>query len=155
VIGASGSGKSSLLHAGLLPRLTAPGVLADVDLWRPVTLTASGEPIRALAQALFEDRALGTELKAGDFTTPELLAQVWAAGGNAARARIRAALARAAVLRARAMHYDTARPAKLMIALDQVERLFTETESERVEAFAGLLRALVESGLANLIAVLR
>jgi tetratricopeptide (TPR) repeat protein/energy-coupling factor transporter ATP-binding protein EcfA2 len=155
VIGASGSGKSSLLHAGLLPRLTAPGVLADVDLWRPVPLTATGEPIRALAQALFDDSTLGTELKAGDFSTPELLAELLAAGGNAALAPIRAALARADDRRARAMRYDTARPAKLMIALDQVERLFTEVETERVEAFAGLLRGLVESGLANLIAMLR
>ena len=34
VIGASGSGKSSLLRAGLIPRVTAPGVIPDVDLWR-------------------------------------------------------------------------------------------------------------------------
>src|SRR6185369_5126052 len=47
------------------------------------------------------------------------------------------------------------RPAKLMIAVDQAERLFVEGEPERVEAFASLLRALVEAGLANLIVVLR
>ncbi len=35
------------------------------------------------------------------------------------------------------------------------ERLFVEGEPERVEAFASLLRALVEAGLANLIVVLR
>ena len=34
VIGASGSGKSSLLKAGLVPRITSPGVIPDVDLWR-------------------------------------------------------------------------------------------------------------------------
>jgi hypothetical protein len=32
LIGASGSGKSSLMHAGLLPRIIAPGVIAEVDL---------------------------------------------------------------------------------------------------------------------------
>ena len=53
------------------------------------------------------------------------------------------------------MRYDAPRPVKLMIALDQVERLFVEVEPERVEAFASLLRALVEAGLANVIAVLR
>jgi len=155
LIGASGSGKSSLLRAGLLPRLTAPGVLADVELWRPVLLTASGDPIRALAYGLLEDGALGAELKAGDFSTPDLLAELLAAGGNAALAPIRAALARAADLRAQAMRYDSPRRAKLMIAVDQAERLFIEGEPERVEAFASLLRAVVEAGLANLIVVLR
>ena len=43
----------------------------------------------------------------------------------------------------------------MFIALDQVERLFVEVEPERVEAFAKLLRALVEAGLASLVAVLR
>jgi len=155
VIGASGSGKSSLVRAGLLPRLTAPGVLADVDLWRTVLLSAGGDPIRALAHTLFEDSALGTELKAGDFSTPDLLAELLTTGGKAALAPIRAALARAANLRAQAMRYDAPRPAKLMIAVDQAERLFVEGEPERVEAFASLLRALVEAGLANLIVVLR
>jgi tetratricopeptide (TPR) repeat protein/energy-coupling factor transporter ATP-binding protein EcfA2 len=155
VIGASGSGKSSLVRAGLLPRLTAPGVLADVDLWRTVLLSAGGDPIRALAHTLFEDSALGTELKAGDFSTPDLLAELLTTGGKAALAPIRAALARAANLRAQAMRYEAPRPAKLMIAVDQAERLFVEGEPERVEAFASLLRALVEAGLANLIVVLR
>src|SRR5262245_46684445 len=155
VIGASGSGKSSLLRAGLLPRLTAPGVLPDVDLWRTVLLSAGGDPIRALAHTLFEDGGLGAELKAGDFSTPDLLAELLATGGKAPLAPIRAALARAADLRAQTMRYDTPRPAKLMIALDQGERLFVEVEPERVEAFASLLRALVEAGLANLIVVLR
>lgn len=155
VIGASGSGKSSLLRAGLLPRLTAAGVLADVDLWRTVLLTAGGDPIRAFAHMLFEDGALGAELKAGDFSTPVLIAELLATPGKAALAPIRAALARAADLRAQAMRYDAPRPAKLMIALDQAERLFVEGEPERVEAFASLLRALVEAGLANLIVVLR
>ena len=34
LIGASGSGKSSLLRAGLLPRLVLPGAIPEVDLWR-------------------------------------------------------------------------------------------------------------------------
>jgi tetratricopeptide (TPR) repeat protein len=155
VIGASGSGKSSLLRAGLLRRLTAPGVLADVDLWRSVLLIAGGDPIRAFAHLLFEDSALGAEFKAGDFSTPDLLAELLAAGGEAALLPIRAALARAADLRAQATRYDAPKPAKLMIALDQAERLFVEVEPERVEAFASLLRALVEAGLASVIAVLR
>ena len=34
IVGASGSGKSSLARAGLVPRLTTPGVIKDVDAWR-------------------------------------------------------------------------------------------------------------------------
>src|SRR4029078_11785179 len=52
VVGASGSGKSSLALAGLVPRLTAPGVVPSVDLWR-VAVMRPGEyecgPVGALA----------------------------------------------------------------------------------------------------------
>ena len=34
IVGESGAGKSSLMRAGLAPRLTAPGVVPTVDLWR-------------------------------------------------------------------------------------------------------------------------
>src|SRR4029078_6223546 len=34
IVGASGSGKSSLVRAGLVPRLTAAGVVPSVDIWR-------------------------------------------------------------------------------------------------------------------------
>ena len=82
VIGASGSGKSSLLKAGLVPRIASPGVIPDVDLWRTVVITASGDPLLAFADALFAEDALGAELKAGDFGNPHLLAELFAAGGQ-------------------------------------------------------------------------
>jgi hypothetical protein len=54
IVGASGSGKSSLARAGLIPRLTTPGVVAFVDLWR-VARMKPGEgqagPLMALATA--------------------------------------------------------------------------------------------------------
>jgi eukaryotic-like serine/threonine-protein kinase len=155
VIGASGSGKSSLLRAGLVPRVTAPGVIPDIDLWRPAIITPSGDPLAALAEALFAADALGAELKAGDFTTPHLLAELLAAGGKAALAPIRTALARAAQTRKEALRYDAARPARLLLAVDQVERLFVEVAPGRVELFAALLRGLVEARLASVVAVLR
>ncbi|MCC6889060.1 MAG: tetratricopeptide repeat protein [Hyphomicrobiales bacterium] len=155
LIGASGAGKSSLLRAGLLPRATAPGVIPDVDLWRTAALNAGGDAFAALAHALFEDQALGPELRAGDFGSPQALAGLLESAGVAAIAPIRAALARAAQARREALLYEETRPARLFIALDQVERLFVEAEPERVESFARLLRGLVDAGLASLVAALR
>src|SRR5262249_12366957 len=34
VIGASGTGKSSFLRAGVMPRLIRPGSIPEIDLWR-------------------------------------------------------------------------------------------------------------------------
>ena len=34
IVGGSGTGKSSVARAGLIPRLTTPGVATSVDLWR-------------------------------------------------------------------------------------------------------------------------
>jgi energy-coupling factor transporter ATP-binding protein EcfA2 len=155
LIGASGSGKSSLLRAGLVPRITAPGIIEDVDLWRTAIVAPSADPAADLAAALFADTALGAELRAGDFTNPHLLAELFAASGKAALAPIRTALARAAQARQQALRYGEPRPAKLLVAVDQVERLFVEAEPPKVEAFAALLRGLVDGGLACVIAALR
>ena len=44
ILGASGAGKSSLLRAGLLPRLQRPGEIPEVDLWRVAIVTAGPDP---------------------------------------------------------------------------------------------------------------
>jgi WD40 repeat protein len=51
VIGASGSGKSSLARAGLLPAL-ARDALPDSSNWHTLLLTPGGQPLRALAEGL-------------------------------------------------------------------------------------------------------
>ena len=60
VVGASGSGKSSLARAGLVPRLTTPGVIKDVDVWRIAVMRPGDSPagpFMALAAALMQDEA--------------------------------------------------------------------------------------------------
>jgi hypothetical protein len=55
IVGASGSGKSSLARAGLIPRLTTPGVVTSVDLWRAARMKpgeGQAGPLMALATAL-------------------------------------------------------------------------------------------------------
>ncbi len=48
VSGSSGAGKSSVVRAGLLPRL-ASGVLPGSDQWRPVVVTPGEHAVDALA----------------------------------------------------------------------------------------------------------
>jgi len=51
---------------------------------------------------------------------------------------VRRALVRAADLRKEQRHYQTPRPAKLLVAIDQLERLFIEGDAGRVDLFAAL-----------------
>lgn len=56
VVGSSGSGKSSLVRAGLLPRLTS---VAGLRAWRWVALCPGEAPVRRLAEALARCNAAG------------------------------------------------------------------------------------------------
>ena len=63
IVGASGSGKSSLVRAGVLPLLTQPGTIEGIGLWRravtrPGADGAGGDCFDALAAALLESPAL-------------------------------------------------------------------------------------------------
>src|SRR5215831_8365529 len=63
VVGASGSGKSSLVRAGVLPLLTRPETIEGVGLWRwsitrPGAGGSGGDCFDALAAALLEPSAL-------------------------------------------------------------------------------------------------
>ncbi|MFE2846365.1 hypothetical protein ACFXKS_22885 [Streptomyces scopuliridis] len=51
VVAPSGAGKTSLLRAGLLPRLSN-GALEGADRWPKVVLTPTAEPLRALATGI-------------------------------------------------------------------------------------------------------
>jgi hypothetical protein len=58
VVGASGSGKSSLARAGLVPRLTTPGVVEAVDAWRVAALRPATYPKSRKAASLRCRRSL-------------------------------------------------------------------------------------------------
>jgi hypothetical protein len=87
VLGASGSGKSSLVRAGLLPDLMAPGVVSGVSTWRHATVQPADlvtDPFAGLAAALLRPEAL-PELAAIGYRQSELAAQFRSDPGGGAR----------------------------------------------------------------------
>ena len=52
VVGTSGSGKSSLVRAGLIPKLEAGFLVEDCDRWMVVKMKPGGEPLSSFAAAI-------------------------------------------------------------------------------------------------------
>lgn len=158
VLGASGSGKSSLARAGLIPRLIAPGAVSGVDVWR-VARHAPGladpDPLHSLAVALLDDEAL-PELKETANGTPDGIARQLAAGGEAAVGLVRWALDHVAeAVRVRDA-YTRPVETRLLLLADQFEGLFAGSiDGEKRAAFVAALDALVRSGLVWTIATMR
>ena len=150
IYGMSGSGKSSLLRAGLLPAITQPGAVAGhraVAALRDPSLGGS-DAIASLAAGLLRDGAL-PEL-AQERTAAELADLLRSAPGSAP-ALIRAALGKAATAAG-----ASPSQARLVLAVDQMEELFTtETEPASREALVRLLAAFAASGLVWVIGTIR
>jgi tetratricopeptide (TPR) repeat protein len=170
VVGASGAGKSSLARAGLVPRLTASGVVPTVDLWRVAVMHPSEAPegpIMSLARRLFDDQqdlpedergrppAL-PEIATGDYSTPAELAALFAEAGSAASAPVTRALERAA--EAERVRQGSTRQfhAGLLILVDQLDELFApDVVPEQRAAFVRLLAGLTGTGQVWLLTTLR
>jgi hypothetical protein len=156
--GASGAGKSSLARAGVVPRLTAAGVVPSVDAWRVASMRPgelSGDPFAALANALFarnEDlpeyergrpSAL-PEMSASAFPRPQdLFAQLAHADDTALKPIIGALEAVARQLRATG-GYEREVKIALVLVIDQLDELFGLAEETRTR-FAKLLDVFVRS----------
>ena len=155
IIGASGSGKSSLLRAGLLPRLTLPGTIPEIDLWRTAVVMPGPDLFLALAEALLADGALGPELRQSAFAEKTLLARQLAGDPELAAAPLRIALNQAAERRRFEANFETVRPARVALGIDQAERIFTEADPATAAAFARLMAVLVKGGLAYVVFAMR
>jgi WD40 repeat protein len=153
VMGASGSGKSSLVKAGLLPDLMLPGMLGDVGLVRYGVMRptdAGADTLRALAEAMLSPTAL-PEL-AGLHYAPELLAEQLRRHPAQAAFAVRQGLDQAAQGKLTALGQ-----ARLVLVVDQLEELFTAdaiTGEERA-IFIGALTALAHCGLVWVVATMR
>ena len=167
VLGGSGSGKSSLARAGILPVLTEPGVIEGAGLWRWAILKpsdAGGDVLLGLANALLAESALPELTSHGN--TPDSLAANYTAIPEEVRSGLRVtsereqarqrseieALVRqreeenraedAAALRVRLQNL---RPpaARLVLLIDQLEELFTGgISAEKRDAFLEMLAAV-------------
>ena len=150
IYGMSGSGKSSLLRAGLLPSITRAGAVAGIGVWRRCLIRPSEGPdaVAALTTALFREGALpelALEVNVAEFT------QLCRSAPDRALALIRHALGKAA---------DAAGAARsqvrLLVAVDQLEDLFTtEKQASARDALVRLMATLAASGLVWLIATIR
>ena len=154
ILGTSGSGKSSLARAGLAPRLTQPGAVPGVDVWRSCVMRPSeGDgALNALARALYGADAV-PELARGDNPTPSDMAALLDNAPDAAARAVRLALVRAAASVGAREGFDRPVEARLLLVVDQFEEALTPA-TER-DGFARALAALTATGAVWVIATLR
>lgn len=136
VIGASGSGKSSLVRAGVVPALSN-GAIAGSEHWLIKILTPTEHPLKALAVALSEGESDKATLQLMDDLTSD---------------------ARVLDLRASKLLANVGLPsARLLIIIDQFEELFTLCKDleERRAYIDNLLKAAQTTGPTIVILTLR
>ena len=160
IVGASGSGKSSLARAGLVPRLTTPGVIKEVDVWRVAVMRPGDSPagpFAALAAALMQDEAdlekeeegrgpALPEIRQGDSRTPTELSSVLRHADSSAVTPIINALTRVAASEHDRGYRRNVR-CDLVLVIDQLDELFAASVNEMERSgFIDLLAALVSTG---------
>ena len=161
VVGASGSGKSSLARAGLVPRLTTPGVVKEVDVWRIAVMRPGDSPagpFMALAAAVMQDEtglpkeeegrgAALPEIGQGDSRTPAEFASVLRHADAAAVKPIVNALSRVAASEHDRERYGREVRCDLVLLIDQLDELFAASVSETERTgFIEFIAVLVETG---------
>ena len=133
VLGSSGSGKSSLVRAGLLPALYGGGLPGTGSHWSVAVMRPGGDPLGNLAEALLESE-LWDEFDEDDDTLPDRLDLETTLQRSALGLREVAKLAR------------LPEGHNLLVVVDQFEELFrfsrtgaTEEQRDEAEAFVSLL----------------
>ncbi|WP_421658094.1 caspase family protein [Leptothermofonsia sp. ETS-13] len=147
VVGASGSGKSSLVRAGLIHQLRQGHKFSGSDRWRIQLITPTEQPLRSLASAFVNSQAPTVD-RAEHLRRAEALLRE---GGNGLSHLVRASL----------ISSKYGRNSRLLLIIDQFEEVFTlcqgpQAERDRHRFFNSLLTALQEaSDCLNIVIVLR
>ncbi|MDQ3744833.1 MAG: AAA family ATPase [Acidobacteriota bacterium] len=108
VIGSSGCGKSSLIRAGLMPKLKGGFLVSTPDQWRFATMKPGKSPILNLAAALLE--ACGEDVKQSPQLVEPLAQRIRLAGAQAITEHLSQRLG--------------ARAANVLLLVDQFEEIF-------------------------------
>jgi len=106
VVGSSGCGKSSLVHAGLIPKLKAGFLVEERDRWRIASMRPGDSPLRNLAAALLD----ATSTVASKAEIDAFVDEIRTSGVQVIIERIRTAL--------------IAEEASLLLLVDQFEEIF-------------------------------
>jgi len=124
VVGVSGSGKSSLVKAGLLPALHLGAMGEEFPDWRVAVMTPAGDPLGELCRALSSGKALGPE--------PECRALLESTSRGLIERTLRAGLEDGA---------------HLLVVVDQFEEIFRyrKDRAEGPEQSARFVRLLLEA----------
>jgi len=157
VLGASGSGKSSLAQAGIVPALGVSGVLAGVGNWRRAVMRPGGHPgglFMALATAVVGDDALPELLKGQDVAALARHLEVAAADPSFPIVSALTAREQAARQKGDFLSFEEVR---LVLVVDQLEELFTlgEVTPDQRKAFILCLKGLMDSRRVFVIATMR
>ncbi|UIE38939.1 nSTAND1 domain-containing NTPase [Leptodesmis sichuanensis] len=136
VVGASGSGKSSLVRAGLVHKLQRGQTISGSNHWQTRIITPTDYPFKSLANAFVNPDATPVD-HAEQLRRAELLLQE---GGSGFSQLIRASLMS-----------EANKHARLVLIIDQFEEVFTlcqgpHAEHERHRFFNCLLTGLREVG---------
>ena len=152
VIGASGSGKSSLIRAGLVPALRHDNPVEGVAGWRVAVFTPGelgADPLAAMVNQLSAADAL-PELLQGDYQQPSELATLWSTSPALAAVPVRAALHRWG----RRLDGEGKANVRLLLVVDQLEEIFQLPPAAQAQLLA-VLDQLARSGEVWVIATLR
>lgn len=152
IVGASGSGKSSVARAGLLDRLSQTGGMGSIAglaihaAVTPSSLVAEGRSWSAgLAQVLFRDDVLGPGLAEGDFNTREALEDHLSGSSAGSSPPLKRALVRLKAVNKVLATAAGASPLACVLLIDQLEEVFTWARAD-AEAFLSFLERLTRSG---------
>jgi hypothetical protein len=129
VVGSSGCGKSSLVRAGLIPKLGSSLSFAPEARWRIATMRPGSQPMENLVRALLQDKIFGDERA----KLPE------------APAHLLATLSRGPLGLVEALEEVSFPPdARTLLVVDQFEEVFRfleEGDRDEADAFVGMLLA--------------
>jgi formylglycine-generating enzyme required for sulfatase activity len=156
LVGASGSGKSSLVKAGLLADLLLPGMVGRVALVRYAVMrpgNGGGELLRRLAASLLSATALpelaSPPLSETIDTLTALLAE--------APAQVVRPIRQGLTVAGQTAQLTDRGQSRVLLVIDQLEELFTHDAitSDQREAFVCALAALARCGMVWVVATLR